>query len=305
MKEEKFIFKYNGDLEYIDFDTLIISQLHFTEFIRELKNTLHPDGELKIKVKAHPPGSFPIELFLDFDFLKEGTFVLGLVGIGTLVQTINLIFELFKHLKSKKPDKIEEKNNITIINIDNRTFEIPSSIYKALQDNPKIRKELSKSFEKIEDDNEVEGVELLDKNMTTMVEVTKPEFGYFDKKSTEIILEEEIPKDKIVTLDDQVMSVFKVVFSEGFQWQFIYQNNRINVKIEDDKFILDVMKGNVSFSSGDTINCKINIKQAFNEIARMWENTSYSIEKVNKILHRKEQTLLFDNEKKEKTRKAS
>lgn len=297
LKEEKFVFKYNGDLEYIDFETLYTSQLHFTEFIRELKDSLYPDGELKIKVKALPKGSFPIELLLDVDVAKNVALwaFAGAGAVGTIVATINSVFELFKNLKGRKPDKEVEKDDITIIYIDNRTFQISTSVYQAVKNNPKIRQELSLSFNRIKNDDEIVGVELLDDKKESMIEIDKEEFMFFDKKQTEVILEEDIPEDRTIEKSDQKMSIFKVVFSKGFKWQFIYKGNKISANIEDDKFLLDVTKGKVSFSNGDAIDCDIRIKQSYNEIAHTFQNNSYTITAIHNIIPRNKQIDLFSD----------
>lgn len=298
-REEKFVFKYNGDLEYIDFDTLYTSQLHFTEFIKELKQSLSPDGDLQIKVKALPKGSFPIELYLDFELAKDVLAWGGgaLLAAGGFISAINSIFDLFKNLKGNKPDKEEVKGDNTIIYIDNRTFEIPTSIYNIVKNNPKIRQEISLSFEKIEDDIDITGVELLDEEKRSLIEIAKEEFVFFDRRATEKILYEEIPADITVPKNNQILSIFKVVFSKGFKWQFIYKGIKISANIEDNDFLLNVTKGNLSFSNGDAMNCDIQIKQTFNEIANTFENSSYTIKKVNEIIPRPKQTRMFDNDK--------
>lgn len=296
LKEEKFVFKYNGDLEYIDFDTLYTSQLHFTEFIRELKNSLSPDGELQIKVKALPKGSFPIELFLDIELAKD-ILVLGgsgLLAIGGFVGAINSIFDLFKNLKGNKPEKEEVKGNITLIYIDNRVFEIPTSIYSIVKSNPKIREELSLSFNKIQDDMEITGVEILDENKKSVINIDKEEFDFFDRNSTDKLSYQEIPEDIILEKQNQTLSIFKVVFSKGFKWQFIYKGNKISATISDNDFLLSVTKGNVSFSNGDAVSCDIKIKQTYNEIAHVFQNSNYDIVKVHNIIPRAKQSKLFE-----------
>ena len=292
-EKEKFTFKYEGDLEYIDFDTLYVSQLHFTEFIKEVKDSLYPDGELKIKVKALPPGSFPIELSLDLVETTKNLVLVGattLLAAGGLFSAVNSIIDFYKNLRGAKPDKEEDRGDKTIIYIDNRTFEINTSIYEAVKSNPKIRKELSATFEKIERDDEVTGVELLDNQGTTAAKINRSDFESYKPENIESIIEqtEETVRKKLIK--NSPLRVFKVVFEKGFKWEFIYQGNRIRASVIDENFLLSVMQGERSFTNGDMMVCDLRIDQKLNVFANAFENISYTVIKVTEYLPRDEQT---------------
>lgn len=295
MKPEKFIFKYEGDLEYIDFDTLYVSQLHFTEFIKEFKDTIYPDGELKIKVKSLPPGSFPIELFLDVVQSKEATLwnlnsVLGVIG---LVAAINSIFDLIKNFKGIKPDRQIEKDGVITFYFDNVEFQINQSIYNALKSNPKITYELSKSFDKINEDNDVVGIKILNEESQELMSISKEEFKFFNKENINSFNENVIEPNKIIQKENQVLSIFKVVFSKGFKWQFIYEGIKIHAIIEDNEFLLEVTRGELAFKNGDAIMCLLEIEQEYIEIANAYQNCKYKIVKVIQLLPRAEQSKLL------------
>ena len=110
-KEKNIEFKYQGDSHYIDMNTLLVSQFHFSAIVNEFKNQLYPDINLKIKVKSFEKGSF------DINQLFEISAVSALFGL----QNINYISNLFsviadyisiqKFLKGQKASETFDRNN--------------------------------------------------------------------------------------------------------------------------------------------------------------------------------------------------
>lgn len=298
MQAEKFTFKYRGDLEYIDFDTLYTSQLHFTEFIREVKNSLAPDYDLKIKVKALPPASFPIELFIDFtqvtNLITSGEY--SLLQVGGVSGALVSIIELYKFLRGNKASKEEKGDgNTTIIhNHYGDTFHIDSSIYAAVKSNPNIQSELKNTFDKVDKDDDVESVQILDTENKEMSMIMKDEFSFFDIKENLFADSEGIEREKIKLVEGANLNIFKVVFSSGFKWQFYYKGIKINAEIEDNDYLLQVVKGKFSFTNGDVLVCDLAIKQVYNEFAGTYENKDYKVIKVHKRIPRSEQMNLED-----------
>jgi len=297
---EKFTFKYNGDLEYIDFDTLLTSQVHFTEAIRELKETLYPEGELKIKVKALPPSSFPIELYLDISQNPEKILLYGsaaIIAVGGFAGAINSIIDLYKHLSNRSPDKETKKGDVTYIQVNNTTLEINTTLYDAVKANPRIRKELSATFEKIKKDDEVTGIDLVYSNGKKMNSLSKSDFDSFSSEAVERIIEESEVHIRKLLKKDARLKIFKVVFERGFKWQFVYVGHRISANIIDENFLIEVGKGERSFTNGDTMICDLRIDQKFNPFVNAFENLSYTIAKVIDYIPRSQQSQFdFDDE---------
>ena len=54
--EKDYEFKYLGNSHYIDINTLLSSQFHFSAIVNEVKSQLFPEVNLKIKVKSFEKG---------------------------------------------------------------------------------------------------------------------------------------------------------------------------------------------------------------------------------------------------------
>lgn len=291
--EEKFVFKYNGDLEYIDFDTLYVSQLHFTEFLKSLKASLAPEGELKIKVRTREPSSFPIELALYIE--DSGKLIKPVIDqiyqAGGFLGAVYALMRFFKWLAGRKPTKEEKRGDITIVYINDISFEINTHVYEAAKSNPQIRKDLSKTFQQIESDGDVTGIEIIDKDEKSVGEVLREDFQNFEIDQLDAIVD-KTENRKIQEEVNVNLSVFKVVFEKGFRWQFIYKGNKIPAIIRDDRFIEAVTSGRERFASGDVLVVNMQVHQEYDRIADAFINDYYTITKVIRHIPRSEQGTL-------------
>lgn len=283
MHSEKFTFKYQGDLEYISIDTLFVSQLHFSELIKAIKGHMHPQGEIKIKVRTLPPGSFPIEILIE---LAEGgvnllTYGAGaVISAGAMAKAITSVMELYSKLKGKKPIKEEVSGDTTIIYIDNSThFTSDTFIYEMVKNNSRIRQELAGTFEPIINDDSVTGVNLEDEYGAPIITVPRDDFDSYSYGSINSIAE---TTQQIRTIKEEGvnLSVFKLVFSAGFQWQFYYKGNRISASIADEDFNTKVGTGAIQFAAGDILQCDLEITQKFSDLPNTFINHSYKVIKV-------------------------
>ncbi len=296
--QEKLIFKYEGDLEYIDIDTLFVSQLHFAELIREVNSCIYPDSKLNIKVKALPPGSFPIELMLDQiepakDILDWGKGVL--IGIGGFAGAIVSIFELIKFLKGEKPSNVihKEKNNTTTVFKGKTKITVNTHIYNMVSENGKIKEEASKTVKPIGNDSNVDGLSLVDTDGETIFEMAKEDFNDFSQKRIDEAFSDE-QESRVQSKKNVELIVFKIVFADNNRWSMYYDGFRISVEIADEAFLNQVTEGLLAFSAGDVLICDIDILQSKDKGSPVFRNSSYKVVKVHQLKHKKIQSNMFD-----------
>jgi hypothetical protein len=279
-QKENFVFKYQGDLDYIDINTLIVSQIHFTNIIEEIKNEVCPENDLSIKVRVKEKGSFPIELQLLLD--PFGLFSSDTVHyVADIMNIWVALIILREFLKGKKPTKTEVKNEITIIYQDNKMIEVNTEIYKIYSKNTTIDQAFTKGFESLEKDEEITGITLTDKNDKELFNVPRNNFS--DIIAPNEIFEEET---KVDLVEKATLRVFKVVFGEGYKWQFYYLGNKVSANINDEAFMGRVGVGGEGFVSGDVLVVDLQITQVFDQRVNAFINKSFSIEKVHQHIKR-------------------
>jgi len=293
-----YTFQYDTDFEAIDLNTLLLSQIHFSTVLNEIKNEVAPDSNLSIKIKPLEKGSVPFDIILDVSFwenLFSQTNVANLIGYASGIVTVLVgVIQIRKDLKGKKPKKIEIKNDKVIITSDDVTIEVDRKAYEIYEKNPVIDQALRKSFKAIEEDEGVSGIKILDKNKNPLVNIPRSSFD--DLTEPNEIFEEQVVKDD---LKRESLTVIKLVFEKGYKWQFYMKSGRkISAYVKDDNFMKIIDKGE-RFAKGDTLIVDLEIEKVFDKDLGIFVDSDYNVTKVVQHIPRAEQTNLFgDGEKK-------
>lgn len=297
-QEGHFIFRYEGELEYIDINTLITSQYHLTNVINEIKNDICPENKLEIKIKPLEKASWPIELKL----LIEDQNLFSSQNIDYVSNIINIlvgIIALRVFLGGKKPDKIEKLEDKAIIYFDNRQFETTTNVFDIHSKNITIDSSFNKAFDAIENDDDIDSIKITTKEKTDLIDVPRNDFSAV-KAENEILSE----KTEHKIIKNAPLRIFKVVFGEGFKWQFYYEGNKISVNIEDESFIKRVSGGAEYFCAGDIIIADLRINMIFDSRVDSYINKSFTIIKVHQHIGRDIQSKIDFNDKEEENPKA-
>jgi hypothetical protein len=86
--QKNYTYNYIGKQNYIDINTLLTSQFHFSFILSEIQKELYPDVELKIKIQAFEGGSFDVNHIIE----------LAQVGLFFLSGNIDYIWTMFSVL---------------------------------------------------------------------------------------------------------------------------------------------------------------------------------------------------------------
>ena len=258
----------------MDLNTLLLSQMHFSWIIGEIKNEIARDSNLSIKIKPLQKGSIPFDFILDislFDSLFTPLAVYTGIPAAIIGVWIGLV-QLRKWSKGKKYTKITilDRGRI-IVTIGDREFEVSEVSYK-LSQNPAVDKALVKGFEAIEKDENIDNIQVIDESKTPVLSVARTEFVNFTVPN-----ENFEQKTQIETKQEQ-LTVLKVVFDKGYKWQFYDKLGRkVSANMEDDAFVDRINKGE-AFSKGDTIVAEVEVEKIFDESVNMF------VENNNKII---------------------
>ena len=285
--KELYTFKYGSEHNHIDLDTLITSQNHFSQALQEAKNIISPQSEFKIKVRALNPGSFQIDLMMNTMMIDPMTLWSIVEGAGVVLGLVVGVKELIIWLKGEKPEKVDKKGDVTIIHIDNRKIEVKTEIYNQYNTNVKLTQEIVKTYEVIDNDEDIDGVEIINDEGKEIFRADKTGIGYLSSGSYVPTLNSKTEIEKDVNL-----RVFKIVFGKGYKWEFYKKGRKIFAKIEDDTFMDQVDTGK-PFAKGDILVSDIEITYKFDKGINDFVEHSFVLKKVKKHIPRNQQTELF------------
>lgn len=273
---------YEGAEHSIDANTLISSLLHLTNVI-ELINEEYGGGakSIKIMVDTPEPGSFLIGVRV-LEWVK-GLFGAKGISYGADILTIfNAIVSLFKEKKGKPVD--DNNTSIVINNYGKQYVSHITNIYN----NPATREAISKSFETLNGDDNVEGFEVIGKDYKTQI----PRCDFSDLVYTDF--ESEQPtKEDIVSEEDATLIIKSLHFEKGKQWTFLYRGENFRLTVKDDALMEKISEG-MQFGRGDAIKVRLRTVKKFEplygvhvvasrKIVKFYDVIKYQYNKQGKI----------------------
>jgi hypothetical protein len=279
---DTYTFKYNSDGESIDLNTLLLSQIHFSAILNEIKNEVAAGTNLSIKIKPLTKGSIPFDIILDVswieDLIHNSTYQFATSIVGALVGLIQLRI----WAKGKKPNLIEMEGDKVILTIGETKLIIDKTIYDIAEKNSTIDKALQKSFEAIDKDESITGIEILDTQKTVLIDVPREEFENLTS-SNEIF--ESITQTEPATIEH--LTIFKVIFDKGYKWQFYLNGRKISASIKDNAF-MDKLNNGERFAKGDILVVELEKERIFDKTLNIFIEKDFSIQNVIEHIPRQE-----------------
>lgn len=278
-QEFTYTFKYESDSESIDINTLLLSQIHFTTVLNEIKNEVAAGSNLKIRVTPLQKGSVPFNFILDLSWL-ESLFSAADFAYNhskDIIEAFLALIYIRKELKGKKAKKITVDGDDVVIETEDTEIRVNRKVYKIYEDNATVDQALKKGFEAIDSDEDITGITLLDEAKKEILTVSRAEFPdmiapneNFEK------LSQTDPAKK------ETLSIFKVVFDKGYKWQFYREGRKISATIADDAFMERVNKGE-RFAKGDTLEVELEVSKVFDKTMDIYIEKGFNI--INVIKH--------------------
>ena len=284
---DDFKIKFDGDTHQIDANTLINSLLHFTNITQEVNKELGTDRKIEIKVNALKEGSFLVHIILQSSiieavgnmFTKE-----NLEIAGSIVTVVGGLYGAAKFLKGKEPKVLESNDNsVKIENTQGDVTYIDNRVFKIYQNNKTVRESISQEFETLDNDQNVTGFELLDKQDKPIVQIPKEDFAAIASVDDNRVM----PDERVITKQGKLF-ISSLSFDINTKWSFYYEGNKFTAKINDDEFVKLIDSGE-KFAKGDTLDAEFEIKQEYYEPANTYVNKSYKIIRIIKHNPRNEQ----------------
>jgi hypothetical protein len=290
------VYKLNGNFEDgLDVFELAPILLSIGELVRESNRIINPgSSELGISIKPFQEGSFIIDIVIfaqnnlmqlvdvvNNDPVQQTKNVLEWVGIiksGANIASIS-VFGLIRWLKGK-PKKISQlENGYQYTNIKGETVMVPKEVH-AIYNNCVFQKTINNGITRPLSNSSVETIKtFLKDEIDTELEISKDELSAFNAY-VDADLSDTNQKRAVEV--DTVLNLIKIVFEKDRKWDFIYNGNKISATITDPDFYDDVLERKYSFTSGDTLEVRLQIFQEFDQRANTYINRDYKVIKVNK-----------------------
>ncbi|MCW0518408.1 hypothetical protein, partial [Riemerella anatipestifer] len=295
INRNEFEIVFQGEKHEIDATILANTIKNFDILVNEINKELNPEFPLQLKVKTFEEGSFEIlfALFAEpavrdtvFSVLQKDNIEFA----GTVISSIADLLSIKKFLGGEKPKNVE-KTGDNITKIENNSGEIKLVNSKSgdlIFNNPVVNVTINNTFNSIDTDKDVTGLKFVADLNKKQIEFPKKLFKELSENRLD--LQEEVnqidDEKRLVTKQNEPLSIFKIVFDENNKWQFLNKlGHKISAKIKDRNFFERMKRNEVYFGFGDVMIVDMEIVQEFNEIAKAYENKSYTITNIREIKH--------------------
>jgi hypothetical protein len=287
--------KFGGG-DQIDANTLINSLIHFTNIVQEvnkdLSRELNVDKRIELKIKAHEPGSFLVDMTViatSVGGLFSQMFSKEIISYSAnLIQTVAGTYNFAKLLKGNKPKSISQDGDTITVETTNgvvNKYDFRGADFRGANiyfGNPVIQKAMSKEFETLDADPSVENFGLLDNKNTVIAEIERIEFSDIAEMQLDDIVTDE--NTRIHTIY-AVLQIKTQDWTFKKAWDFYLNGHVIKAKIKDNTFIQKVLGREEGFYAGDSLDVVLDISQKLDEPTKVWVNKSYSVKEIK--LHHK------------------
>lgn len=269
---------YGGEQHHIDANTFVNSLIHNINLIEEINRNTDLNKKIDIKVKAPEKGSFVIEISIQASNILEelkGLFTSDNVEYAAnLIGVIAGLYGAHQFLKGKNPTTATRDDNaITITNNENSQITISKDVYNIYINKPIIKEIISKNFETLEKDENIENFQIINSENEVILSVPNEEFSELSENTYE---EEEVEKSDII---DANLKILRPSFEKNLKSDFYWEGIKINAKIQDEAFMKRIDEGE-SFAKGDYLVVKLKITKRFDESVDTYINKSYTIIEV-------------------------
>lgn len=296
----EFTFKYTGTSE-IEVGTLI-------ESLKDISNSLKIISEsengppLDVKIKPFKEGSFEWIFTIEPVFLAGVSMLYSSIPGDGIIDKFKSTIELitfFKGEEISEPTIVGE--NIYQFTNESGEVKIVENDYSQTYSNPGVVYNIQNLYVTVNQNANIDGFNLEDKNKKPIVNVNKKEIKEVaetvevnrrNSKITEL-LDEEVAR---VTKKEQVnVSVIKPDLAGKSVWKVVFEGYKTDIKIADEKFQADVSDGKVSFTNGTSLTVDLEIKQTFDTTINAYVNKVFTVTKVYDVNQPIGQASLFGN----------
>jgi len=274
------VLHYGGKSKAIEAKTFAASIYDLVTALEEISYISNPGYQLVVDIETFSPGSFRPKIRLEW----KPIFSAAKQYLPEKNQTLPIllaVLALFNCGGNEEQTIVKNNEQVVIINGDVHVEMNADTFDQAnkMQTNKNIRKSISRHFQTIDQNPEVENFGITDtlESEDYGFFVDRPQFAGFT--SLDEVESADDPREIVV--QNAELKLIKVVLERGLRkWEFVWKGHKISAPILDDKFWQKIENRTIEISQGDTIEVDLRIAREFDPIAKVHINESYEVLRV-------------------------
>ena len=280
-------FRFDTDLSQISAKTLAETLGKLGEIFAVVNEECYPDVTCNLKVTAHRPGSFIIDI-ITLAAITPLLFTPDNVQYAHLmISMVKNCFDIKKHIGNEAAKKIEDTDTgISVTNALGELKAFPRESRKFFE-SPKIEAEVVNIICIAENNSEVHGIALKVQDGLETV-IPRTEFNSMNKLTV------NEPKHKELTTTSIATYIVKQATLVGNEKWKLIMDKTISVKINDDEWLSAYRDRKHEVLPGDSLKVEINTTVSVDDFGMPIEGAeaTYEVQKVLEIIKPPEQMML-------------
>jgi hypothetical protein len=276
-----FVFYFGGEPNEVDTYTFANALLALSDAFREINAQVNPGFSLELRLEAVAEGSFKARL------KEKPKDVKGAMkfGVHDIVMPIFVAFVYTHIIDPQKTNVIVNDDEVIIEQSNGDRVVVPRKAYNSatkLPDKDKVAAHVARSIAAVDEDPNVTSLGLLkffDDETPPALLIDRADFATIRQK----VASEGGNKRKIT--EEATLTILKVVMARtARKWDFVWNGVKISAAIRDPAFMADLLSRKYLIGSGDGLRVILEIEQERDEVANVWLNTGYSVQKVERFI---------------------
>ena len=277
---DEFVFHFGGEFHRINAETFAKSLLELSGALKEINRIVNPEYEIEVYIDALGEGSFRARfktIARKVKPLLDGVPKVVIVGL-----LVNFIYD--KILAEKGEINIIVNDDSYIVEMEDQKIVLPREAEESRQEivkNPEVEKRVSKAFEILEADSEINNFGITEnlEDEEPLVTFPRSDFPCLSEVREFIVADEERRRQKE---EKENLLIIRAILQKGMRkWQFVRGDGIfISAPILDETFYNKLASHEYVIGIGDTLQVVLRIHQYKDEKVGTWIDESYEVLEV-------------------------
>lgn len=284
--EKSFVIHFGCKGTKINAYTLASTLVSLADAIKSANSIVNPGYEIEVVVEAIGPGSFRAKIKTVYSKLNN------LWSSENLKPIVLGVIASFVYQHTLAPDNqvnVIVNDDSVIIEQNEKKIIIPREVHDALKKVEKsdnFNSKMSKVFESVKNDEEIESFGLTQKMNDHAPSVEIKRGSYPD-----IISSTEDSKDnRIVTENAKLLILRAILQRSKRKWEFVWRGVQISAPVLDDNFYDKFFAHKITIAPGDALSVRLRIYQKKDADTGIYTNDKYEVFEVDEHVPGAKQT---------------
>lgn len=297
LDDDQIVIHYGGSLNSVDAYTFANSLIAFADTARSVSDAVSPgDGRTEVRVEALGPGSFRAVI----KRIPTGLTGFFRRGAENLFWAY-VAFLIIDKIHGNTEAQLQVSDDQVIITRGHDRIIVPRQVYEKsseLKKNPDVQKNITKTFEIIEEDEAIENFGLTRRasDVEPLVQVDRREFPRLASQPERAVQARDGLKFQDKTEQARLL-VLKLWLkpSTSRKWSFEWNGVPISAPIKDVGFLAKLDRRDLVIGAGDALDVELAWVQVFDEQINMYVNdqSTFEVVRVIDVIQREVPPALF------------